>query len=448
MGAQAHGADYNFDEADDAPVDKEEERRRAEEEELARVLELSKQDKGGRNRPVDHGSSSGGAGSSHAAAAAGIAAAAAAAGSSRPAAAPHSQYNGPSAHDYELMNPPPQAAPAYGAAPQGSAYGQAAAGGYQAPEPVDANAPLDINTATRVRALYNFTSEGVGELSFERGDVIKVLDRGFQEWWRGASNGKIGIFPVIYVEPLPEPTTRELQEEAQEEARVFASLGLVDQLLQTLKGIDPSRGDRIEDNPEVQEMYQASVALQGQINALIKKYSDQKAELEHMNANFLRAMQQYEELKGGCESRGLAKRGRVCEHHCMTIMTNEASRAVHGPASPHPLSAADPSPRPTIPAASVRPAAPSSVRRHARRPAAAAVRLRGVHDRLAGRHAHRATAVPRARPAPVPASASGAWAAGNVLPEPAQLDEHQPPCRCAGCARLCPRLAAEADLGT
>jgi hypothetical protein len=33
------------------------------------------------------------------------------------------------------------------------------------------------------------------------------------------------IFPVTYVEPVPEPTTAELQREAQEEAQVFASLG-------------------------------------------------------------------------------------------------------------------------------------------------------------------------------------------------------------------------------
>jgi hypothetical protein len=30
---------------------------------------------------------------------------------------------------------------------------------------------------------------------------------------------------VTYVEPLPEPTTAELQRDAQEEAQVFASLG-------------------------------------------------------------------------------------------------------------------------------------------------------------------------------------------------------------------------------
>jgi signal transducing adaptor molecule len=75
------------------------------------------------------------------------------------------------------------------------------------------------------------------------------------------------IFPVTYVEAIAEPTPRELQEEAQEEARVFASLGrsrfsqtsiglmgsgLVDQLLQILKGIDPSRGDRLDDRPEIE----------------------------------------------------------------------------------------------------------------------------------------------------------------------------------------------------
>ncbi|CAK9781860.1 hypothetical protein CC85DRAFT_287451 [Cutaneotrichosporon oleaginosum] len=295
---------YNFDEVDEAVVSPEEARRRAEEDELARVLELSKQDKGGRGSTgyANQGGSSG-AGSSSAGPAAAVASAAVAVGAashasgpSRPPAAQHSQYNGPSAHDYELMNPPPQEAPAY----QAPSIGSYAQQGYHAPAPAPPpDAPLDINKATRVRALYTFQSETVGELSFERGDMIKVLDRNFQEWWRGACNGKIGIFPVIYVEPLPEPTARELQEEAQEEARVFASLGLVDQLLQTLKSIDPSSGDRLDDKPEIEEMYQASVALQGQINALIKKYSDQKAELEHMNANFLRAMQQYEELKGG-----------------------------------------------------------------------------------------------------------------------------------------------------
>ncbi|BEI85818.1 hypothetical protein CcaverHIS002_0601050 [Cutaneotrichosporon cavernicola] len=303
--------DYNFDEADDLVPTREDARRQAEEDELARVLELSKQDKGGRgatgyNRP---GGSSSGVGSSSAASAAAAAPFAAAPSAGPPMvaasyasgpvqtnAAPHSQYRGPSAHDYELMDPPLGAGPEY-QAPQSGSYAQQ---GYPAPAPAPVpDGPLDINKATRVRALYSFTSETVGELPFERGDMIKVLDRSFHEWWRGACNGKIGIFPATYVEPLPEPTYMELQEEAQEEARVFASLSIVDELLRSLKDIDPARGERLEDNPEIQEMYQRSVGLQGGINALIKKYSDQKAELEHMNANLVRAMQQYEELKGG-----------------------------------------------------------------------------------------------------------------------------------------------------
>ncbi|WVQ93060.1 hypothetical protein IAU59_000124 [Kwoniella sp. CBS 9459] len=272
---QLRAKNFTFDEPEAAPEDAAEARRRQEEEELARVLELSKQDKGGRNAYQPYQPSAPGTGGSSSS---GTAAPAVGAGSGS------GSGSGSSAQPYQSTASRTQPQQAY----------QPPAPVVQEPEP---DLPLDINTATRVRALYTFTSAEVGELNFERGDVIKVLDRGFKEWWRGACNGQIGIFPVTYVEAMPEPSPRELQEEAQEEARVFASLGLVDQLLQTLKSIDPSRGDRLDDRPEIEEMYQASVSLQGQINALIKKYSDQKAELEHMNANFVRALRQYEELR-------------------------------------------------------------------------------------------------------------------------------------------------------
>jgi signal transducing adaptor molecule len=51
---------------------------------------------------------------------------------------------------------------------------------------------------------------------------------------------------------LPDPSPSELAEEAQEEAKVFASLGMVDQLLKLLKGIDPARGDRVDDVVEIE----------------------------------------------------------------------------------------------------------------------------------------------------------------------------------------------------
>ncbi|WVQ81366.1 hypothetical protein IAT38_003489 [Cryptococcus sp. DSM 104549] len=287
---QLRSKGHTFDEPEPTPESAEDTRRRQEEEELARVLELSKQDKGGRNNYSPY-QPSGGGGSS----------------TSHTNAAP----SGNSSNVYPTVSAPVAAAavvtPQYQPPQQQQQQQQQQLSGYQpqpqriySPQPLEPEPEVvDVNTATRVRAIYPFTGAELGELDFERGDIIKVLDRGFKEWWRGACNGKIGIFPVTYIEGMPEPSPSELAEEAQEEAKVFASLGLVDELLQTLKGIDPSRGDRLDSNPDIEDMYQKSVALQSQITALIKKYSDQKAELEHMNISFLRAMKQYEELRNG-----------------------------------------------------------------------------------------------------------------------------------------------------
>ena len=145
--------DFSFDEPEPVPQNTEDIRLRQEEEELARVLELSKQDKGGRYQPSATGGSSSSAyqlgGTSH-----------------------------PSQSAVPVASPQHYGAPSYQA--------QVA----QAPPPPQ---EVDINTATRVRALYSFATTEVGELPFERGDVIKVLDRGFKEWWRGASGGRIGV---------------------------------------------------------------------------------------------------------------------------------------------------------------------------------------------------------------------------------------------------------------
>lgn len=147
------------------------------------MLELSKQDKGGRTAPPQtyqspSGAASGSASGSGFAAQTSIAtnannAGRLASGSSYANTNGNGNSNGNGyanpAHTYEEYDPSQQAPPA--------------------------QQPLDPNTATRVRAIYPFASAEVGELNFERGDVIKVLDRGFKEWWRGACNGKIGVRP-------------------------------------------------------------------------------------------------------------------------------------------------------------------------------------------------------------------------------------------------------------
>jgi signal transducing adaptor molecule len=52
---------------------------------------------------------------------------------------------------------------------------------------------------TRVRALHTFEPTEPGELAFDKGDIIKVVDRGYKDWWRGQLKGRTGIFPVNYV---------------------------------------------------------------------------------------------------------------------------------------------------------------------------------------------------------------------------------------------------------
>jgi signal transducing adaptor molecule len=67
-----------------------------------------------------------------------------------------------------------------------------------ASQPTQTTIP-DLATATRVRALHNFEPAAAGELAFEKGDVIKVVDRTHKDWWKGQLKGRTGIFPVNYV---------------------------------------------------------------------------------------------------------------------------------------------------------------------------------------------------------------------------------------------------------
>ncbi|KAJ9091688.1 hypothetical protein QFC19_008979 [Naganishia cerealis] len=238
--------------------------RREEEEELQRVLEISKQDKGGRGEVH---AAKGGQGSSS--------------GSGSSSGPVTGVQAGPSGTSY------PDPAANLSAAAVSQPY---AARNPTPPPPMPSKA-----TASRVRAIYPFTTTEKGELSFNKGDVIKVIDRMYDEWYTGAVDGRIGIFPVSYVEPMPDPTPAELAKDAREEARVFAAQGMIVALQRMLDRLDPTRGDRLDD-PELEELYQKTVALQPEIVGLMKKYSDQKAELEHIHLGFIKAQRQYAQM--------------------------------------------------------------------------------------------------------------------------------------------------------
>ncbi|KAJ7022641.1 hypothetical protein C8F04DRAFT_1272456 [Mycena alexandri] len=188
--------------------------RRREEEELQRVLEMSVRDRGGRqaygagagayeagagaygNNAASGGSSSGaGGGEAYGGSGAGGGGGVGAGvGGYAPAAAGHGHGHGYGQERERERTPSP-------ASPTTPANANANGGGG------GAGAFAEGAIITRVRALHPFTPTEAGELGFEKGDVIKVVDRGYRDWWRSQLRGRTGIFPVNYVVRIPRATS-------------------------------------------------------------------------------------------------------------------------------------------------------------------------------------------------------------------------------------------------
>ncbi|KAH9479893.1 Class E vacuolar protein-sorting machinery protein HSE1 [Psilocybe cubensis] len=334
---------YKFEQPNEpAPPTVDDEIRRKEEEELQRVLEMSMQDRGGRSQWSDY-SLAAGSSSSTGAGAGTSGSSGGGVGRSGSIASPVSGTGSGSAHPFAqpkyqaggyvpARTPSPATMAAqqrqqqlqYQQAQQKQAQqqlqqAQAAAAAHAVPAAVTESLPPTLastssaaagssstyastntpaasvssmaasgNIVTRVRALHTFEATEPGELAFEQGDIIKVVDRGYKDWWRGQLKGRTGIFPVNYVEAMPEPTAAELAKEAEQEAAVFAQAVNVEKLLNMLRALDPAK-DNLADNEEIQELYRASMALRPKIVKLIDKYSQKRADLVSMNETFVRA---------------------------------------------------------------------------------------------------------------------------------------------------------------
>jgi len=71
---------------------------------------------------------------------------------------------------------------------------QASRGPAAAPPPVSRQP-----AGPRAKALYDFTGQQQGDLTFSAGDTI-VLTKQDGNWWTGTVNGRTGVFPSNYVE--------------------------------------------------------------------------------------------------------------------------------------------------------------------------------------------------------------------------------------------------------
>ncbi|KAF9785151.1 hypothetical protein BJ322DRAFT_1124074 [Thelephora terrestris] len=263
---------YKFDApVEPPPVDVEDEIRRKEEEELQRVLELSVQDKGGRPQWAGYSLTS-----------------SEATGSKQSQSSSQQHQSPPAESGY---------VPASAVPPQIHTQINTAVTAQHPPtrELVSPVNPAPSALVTRVRALHSFEPTEAGELAFDRGDIIRVVDRGYKDWWRGQLRGRTGIFPVNYVEPLAEPTPAELAREAEQEASVFSKAADVDRLLNMLKEIDPAH-ENLADNEDIQELYRSCMALRPKIVKLIDKYSQKRADLVTMNETFVKARSIFDQM--------------------------------------------------------------------------------------------------------------------------------------------------------
>lgn len=145
------------------------------------------------------------------------------------------------------------------------------------PEPAAAQpVPSGTSAATvsRVRALFDFQPSEPGELQFRKGDTIAVLESVYKDWWKGSLRGQTGIFPLNYVEKLPDPTMEELQREAQMEGEVFGQIKNVEKLLTLLS--TRSSDLNVQENEEITTLYHSTLAIRPKLIELIGKYSQKK----------------------------------------------------------------------------------------------------------------------------------------------------------------------------
>ncbi|KAI7882371.1 DUF500-domain-containing protein [Lichtheimia hyalospora FSU 10163] len=104
----------------------------------------------------------------------------------------NNNYYGQEKSNYHHQPPPPQ--PATYATPSPPVATS------RAPPPPPP--PFRKPQQPTARALYDFTGEQDGDLSFREGEVITIVEKSDSQddWWTGIAGGKQGIFPANYVQ--------------------------------------------------------------------------------------------------------------------------------------------------------------------------------------------------------------------------------------------------------
>ena len=158
----------------------------------------------------------------------------------------------------------------------------------------------------------------------------------------------MGIFPVNYIEVLPEPSPEKVQQELEMENEVFAAAPEIDRLLTKLRSIDPTRDNLAEDD-ELQDLYQRSLSLRPKIIRLIDRYSAKVTELRGMNDKFVRARATFDEMMKGLERYHAAGSGGAAQAAAAPSSAAAAAPTASGPSAAPAASSAASASLPTPP---------------------------------------------------------------------------------------------------
>ena len=144
-----------------------------------------------------------------------------------------------------------------------------------------------------VRALYDYTAEDTGSLSFQQHDIIEVLTRLDTGWWDGVmiSNNERGWFPCTWCVPITNgaaqntdqnggPLYDDLDEESEGEYDMALDLdvGYYENVVGGLDGVDGAR--RGQDTADQDALWLPQTTADGQIYFFNSYTGEMRSNLE------------------------------------------------------------------------------------------------------------------------------------------------------------------------
>ena len=163
--------------------------------------------------------------------------------------------------------------------------------------------PQTTDTAFKTwkgRALYDFISQEAGELSFHKGDQVKILGALNHEWLIGEFNGVKGIFPVNFVEPLVESNLGQMMGEFD-----WARIEELNARLRNFRG-------KITDDEALMALYNECNGMRPKLLKIIEELRSRKEELLALNTKFIQARAAYDQiLTQAVPMEGLSSTGSV-----------------------------------------------------------------------------------------------------------------------------------------